>query len=341
MASSALRVAPPSGLAVIAGVLALVPATIAAGVLGALSSATTAPEAHPVPDVPPAFLAAYEASAAQFDLGADGWSYLAAIGKIESDHGRSPAPGVRSGQNFHGCCAGPMQIHNGFGSGGGTWGRFKTDGDEDGRLDVYDPEDAIATAARYLRASGAPADWRRAVFAYNHSTAYVEVVLRQAQTYRLAAAAPAAQGIPLDGGDAWLADVPGFLGERCDQRIVPDVVLLTRSYGLTLTDCFGGAPHDTRGEHPLGLAADLVPSDGDWNRTLALARAAGWSPGCASSGCAGRGPFRVVLYNGFPGHGDPAHSRTPHLHLSWQHSPAPPFTRAREVLVLTATGGAP
>jgi hypothetical protein len=294
-----------------------------------------------VPDIPSAFLAAYEASAARFALGAEGWSYLAAIGKVESDHGRSTAAGVRSGQNFHGCCAGPMQIHNGFGSGDGTWGRFKTDGDGDGRLDVYDPEDAIATAARYLRASGAPADWRQAVFAYNHSASYVDQVMRQAATYRLTATAPIAKGISVAGDSAWLADVPGFPGERCDRRIVSDVVLLTSSYGLTLTDCFGGAPHETRGEHPLGLAADLVPVDGDWNRTLALARAGGWAPECASTGCPGRGPFRVVLYNGFPGHGDPAHSRTPHLHLAWQHSPAPPFTRAREVLVLTATGGAP
>ena len=80
-------------------------------------------------DIPPAYLAAYHAAADRFELGAEGWSYLAAIGEVETDHGRSSAPGVRSGQNTHGCCAGPMQIHNGYGSGGGTWGRFKVDGD--------------------------------------------------------------------------------------------------------------------------------------------------------------------------------------------------------------------
>ena len=130
------------------------------------------------------YLAAYEQSAARFELGSDGWSYLAAIGKIESDHGRSTAPGVHSGQNAYGCCAGPMQIHNGFGSGGGTWGAFKVDGDGDGRADIYDPADAIATAARYLRASGAPADWRTAVFAYNHAGWYVDRSSRQAAAYR-------------------------------------------------------------------------------------------------------------------------------------------------------------
>ncbi|HEV8371828.1 MAG TPA: hypothetical protein VGR68_01385, partial [Actinomycetota bacterium] len=39
------------------------------------------------------------------------WQLLAAIGKVESDHGRSPAPGVRSGINRAGCCAGPMQFN--------------------------------------------------------------------------------------------------------------------------------------------------------------------------------------------------------------------------------------
>src|SRR5574341_2461851 len=35
---------------------------------------------------------------------------LAGVGSVESDHGRSRAPGVRSGVNRFGCCAGPMQF---------------------------------------------------------------------------------------------------------------------------------------------------------------------------------------------------------------------------------------
>src|SRR4051812_9506666 len=35
------------------------------------------------------------------------WQLLAGIGKVESNHGRSSAPGVRSGVNRFGCCAGP------------------------------------------------------------------------------------------------------------------------------------------------------------------------------------------------------------------------------------------
>jgi hypothetical protein len=310
----------------------LLAASIGAGLIGEV---TTRPDSAPVPqdvpDIPPRYLAAYEMSAARFELGTDGWSYLAAIGKVESDHGRSTAPGVQQGQNAYGCCAGPMQIHNGFGSGGGTWGTFKVDGDGDGGTDIYDPADAIATAARYLKTSGAPSDWRAALFAYNHAGWYVDQVVRQAAAYRDAAGnLPSAA--PAD--DRWLNPVPGAQGERCDARIVPDVVMLLATFGVRLTACFGGAPHATGGEHPLGLAADLVPIDGDWGRTLRLARAYGWSPACAVTGCPGRGPFRVVLYDGYPGHGDPAHSSTPHLHVSWQHAPAEPFTRARWVRVL-------
>ena len=47
---------------------------------------------------------------------------------------------------------------------------YATDGDGDGIADVWNPADAIAAAARLLRANGAPGDYRRAVFAYNPST---------------------------------------------------------------------------------------------------------------------------------------------------------------------------
>jgi hypothetical protein len=128
-------------------------ASIGAGLLGATThQATAADGPTSAGDIPSDYLQDYEGSAAHYELGADGWSYLAAIGKIETDHGRSTAPGVLSGQNSNGCCAGPMQINNDFGSGGATWAAFKRDGDDDGREDIYDPADAIATAANYLRA---------------------------------------------------------------------------------------------------------------------------------------------------------------------------------------------
>lgn len=329
----------PRGLAV--GATFLAGATVApmcaAALAGALGSASPLPSSSAVADIPPTYIAAYQVAAARFALGADGWSYLAAIGKVETDHGRSAAPGVRSGQNAHGCCAGPMQIHNGGGSGGGTWGAYRVDGDDDRRTDIYDADDAVATAARYLRANGAPADWRRALFAYNHADWYVAQVTRQAETYRRAPAQPATAVIPRVDGE-WLAPLLGFPGERCDRRIVGDVTYLAGAYGLRVTDCFGGEPHNLSGEHPLGLAVDVTPVDGNWNRTARLASDFGWSPACASAGCPKRGPFRVVLYNGFPGHGDPRHTSKPHLHLSWNHGPAAAFSAAPWVRTLLPAG---
>ena len=39
-------------------------------------------------------------------------------------------------------------------------------------------------AAKYLRAAGAPGDYRRAIFAYNHAEWYVAEVLAKANRYR-------------------------------------------------------------------------------------------------------------------------------------------------------------
>jgi hypothetical protein len=94
-------------------------------------------------DIPPRYLGFYTQAAGTCP--ALTWQLLAAIGKVESDHGRSTAPGVTSGVNRAGCCAGPMQfnIRNGHPSTWDTWGT--------GTLaHVYDPAHAIPAAARKL-----------------------------------------------------------------------------------------------------------------------------------------------------------------------------------------------
>jgi hypothetical protein len=98
-------------------------------------------------DIPRRYLDFYtDAAAACRGLS---WQVLAAIGKIESDHGRSSAPGVRSGVNRFGCCAGPMQfnIRNGRPSTWDTWGTGVV-------AQVYDPAHAVPAAARKLCADG-------------------------------------------------------------------------------------------------------------------------------------------------------------------------------------------
>jgi soluble lytic murein transglycosylase-like protein len=98
-------------------------------------------------DIPTAYLKLYKAAGARY--GVD-WRILAAIGKNESDHGRSTAPGVKSGRNYADCCSGPMQLCT-VKSCGNTWGYYAIDGDDDGVKSVYDPADSIYAAAVLVR----------------------------------------------------------------------------------------------------------------------------------------------------------------------------------------------
>ncbi len=99
-------------------------------------------------DVPAAYLRLYRAAGRTY--GVD-WRVLAAIGKNESDHGRSRAPGVHAGLNFARCCAGPMQFCT-VRSCGNTWRAYAIDGNGDGRTSVYDPADAVPAAGRLIAA---------------------------------------------------------------------------------------------------------------------------------------------------------------------------------------------
>jgi membrane-bound lytic murein transglycosylase B len=97
--------------------------------------------------VPAHFLTLYKAAAAKNGID---WRLLAAIGKNESDHGRSTAAGVASGRNFADCCSGPMQLCT-VESCGKVWQYYAVDGDGDGVASVYDPDDAIYAAAALVR----------------------------------------------------------------------------------------------------------------------------------------------------------------------------------------------
>jgi hypothetical protein len=137
-------------------------------------------------DIPPLYYALYVQAGDDYETD---WAVLAGIGKVETNHGRSRLPGVQSGVNAYGCCAGPMQFAVSAAAGcrvcvGDTWGAYGVDGNEDGRRNVYDPRDAIPAAASYTRANGAPDDWQRALRRYNNSTAYYHDVMRWADIYR-------------------------------------------------------------------------------------------------------------------------------------------------------------
>ena len=60
--------------------------------------------------------------------------------------------------------------------------RFGADGNGDGHVSLYDPADAVASCASYLQAHGWAAgidreQRRRVIWAYNHSTPYIDTVL--------------------------------------------------------------------------------------------------------------------------------------------------------------------
>ncbi|MEV4251979.1 NlpC/P60 family protein, partial [Spirillospora sp. NPDC049652] len=173
-AAPMLKAAAAAGAASLTLLLLLVPSASSSSPGRDVAGAPTAQARH---DIPPDYLRWYM-DAAQTCPGLS-WAILAAIGKTESDHGRSPEPGVRSGENYAGA-GGPMQFL------AATFAAYATDGDDDGRTDRYNPADAIHTAARYLCANGAGkggTHLRAAIYAYNHSDAYVTGVLALAAKY--------------------------------------------------------------------------------------------------------------------------------------------------------------
>jgi hypothetical protein len=168
-----------------------------------------------VGDIPAPALSAYEHAARIVDsvasCGID-WSLLAAIGSIESDHGRfgdnALSPQGRSVPGIYGPAldgtagvarvadtdggvidrdtvfdraVGPMQFIP------ATWDLVKVDADHDRHQDPQDIDDAAMAAAVYLCAGGADlsttSGMNKAVLLYNHSQAYADDVLAVQRSY--------------------------------------------------------------------------------------------------------------------------------------------------------------
>jgi soluble lytic murein transglycosylase-like protein len=101
---------------------------------------------------------------AQDQFGID-WQYLAAIHLVETRMGRIRGLSSAGAQ-------GPMQFMP------ATWAMY-------GKGDINDNHDAILGAARYLKAAGAPGNMQKALFAYNHSQAYVNALIDYADAIKL------------------------------------------------------------------------------------------------------------------------------------------------------------
>lgn len=211
-------------------------AVAAAPVTGEAVAASSAPLA-PVPSVDPVWLARVSAAtgipvralqayasaqlrvAVQQPACALGWNTIAAIGAVESDHGRHggavlgddgvPTPAIRGpaldgdgvaaiadtdrgrwdGDTLWDRAVGPMQFIP------DTWARWGADGNGDGVADPNQIDDAALATARYLCGASAMTDaaaWRAAIFAYNHLDAYVDDVAALANRYAAASAASTA-----------------------------------------------------------------------------------------------------------------------------------------------------
>ncbi len=202
----------------------------------------TAPPASPVADaaalaaidtrvdisgIPVRVLMAYRAAAdrlrAEQPRCALPWGMLAAIGQVETGHGRFGGAAVDVdgrvlpeilGPRLDGAgqfaqirdsdgglydrdleydrAVGPMQFLP------TTWAAAGADGDGDARNDPHDIDDVALAAGRYLCAAGSfasPAGSVQAVFSYNHSYEYVRLVITLAAGY--SGRTPASFGIDL------------------------------------------------------------------------------------------------------------------------------------------------
>jgi hypothetical protein len=276
------------------------------------------------------------------------WQVLAGIGSIETDHGRSKAPGVHSGVNRFGCCAGPMQFNLTDGP-PSSWDSYGVDGNHDGRKDVYDPEDAIPSAANYLRALLHEADGNlsQALLGYNHSQAYVDDV-RAYVTSADEDVVEASAAVCDDGGldaptgppelgvaervssprayrtlPAWA--MAGRAPELVDARLYENLVSILRRYHLRVSAA-REAGHRTHGD---GTAVDLVPAEdttqATWDASAGrLAADLGWTSSCAASGSRPACPLvpaiQFIGYDGYPRHGSPRTCRgncPADIHVSW------------------------
>ena len=96
----------------------------------------------------------YKEAERRFDVD---WEMLAAINYVETKFGRVRSPSYAGAQ-------GPMQFLP------STWAAYGLGGE------INDPQDAVMGAANYLSASGAPGDYRSALYAYNPADEYVESI---------------------------------------------------------------------------------------------------------------------------------------------------------------------
>jgi hypothetical protein len=133
-------------------------------------------------------------------------------------------------------------------------------------------------------------------------------------------------------GGGKFVGIPGFPGEKIDRRLLADIRWLRKRYPIFITDGYSMSDvHSSLGEHPLGLALDIVPNEAEGGTWADITRLARWAERRQDRP---RAPFRWVGYDGDSGHG-----RGHHLHLSWSHSETRPGRPATLIHTLRCPSG--
>jgi membrane-bound lytic murein transglycosylase B len=228
-ADDRLNVRPASVPEVAAPPVIPVEAAVSSPAAAALSADPSTLTASGIPD---AALTAYQRAARSMAAADPGchlpWQLLAAIGRVESNHGRfggsvmtkdgkavPPIYGVRldgtggfaaipdtdggalDGDAQFDRAVGPMQFLP------ASWRVVGRDGNRDGAIDPQDINDAALAAGVYLCAGPGdmkdPAQLRATVFRYNHAQPYVDLVVAVMEQYGLGGyAVTTAPAVPVD-----------------------------------------------------------------------------------------------------------------------------------------------
>jgi hypothetical protein len=189
------------------------------------------------------------------------WTVLAAVGQVESHHGRNVGVSIAGAM-------GPMQFMP------ATWVQYGMDASGDGRADVQDPTDAVFSAARMLCTNGAaqPGGLRGALWAYNHAAWYVDLVLATADGYTSRQAIQPTALVASLLGDTKLVLTDLARGDiesgRIDPRVLQVLADLSRDHTIAVSVIQSGHSPFVEGttrfsNHAFGRAVDVYMIDGE------------------------------------------------------------------------------
>jgi Transglycosylase SLT domain len=187
----------------------------------------------------------YDRAATQSELGERGVWMLAAINSIETTFGRNLGPSSAGARGW-------MQFMP------ATWRQYSVDANGDGKADWDDPEDAIMTAANYLKAllREHNGSWYRAIYGYNHSDAYVRDVMARAERYQGRCVAVAAVGGTHGSALSWALSQVGVTEHGTNRG--PKIDDWQRRAGINGQPWCGAFVHEAFWQAGVDLPNDVV-----------------------------------------------------------------------------------